>query len=113
MAKEPVPLTIYIVESKPYISAIELFHIILPYSNTYYTRWVKMNITDQPQDLPTKGLDYLVFNDVHGIKRKERIRGGKKRIDYLLSPLFAVQLCYQTKTTPAKGIKDFLYKIVK
>lgn len=109
---KPLSLTIHDIQSKPFLLATELFDYILPYSYNYYSRWVRLNITKQPQGLPVKGIDYMFLAEVKGIKVKRRIRGGQRRVDYLISPLFAIQLCYQAKTIPAKKVKDFLYKMV-
>lgn len=107
---EPISLVIHHFNNKSWISAAELFDIIYPYSKPHYSRWVKVNITHQPQELPTKGIDFIRFEEAK-IKRPAAIKPGKKRDDYLLSVTFSIQLCYQTKTLPSKEVKDFLYKI--
>lgn len=106
---ETISLVVYYLNNKPYISAAELFDIIYPYSKSRYANWIKINVTEQPQELPLKGIDFIPFVDTK-VKKPLRIKGGKKRNDYLLSPIFAIQLCYQTKTLPARDVKNFLYK---
>lgn len=107
MSKEIPPLTIYHWDNKPFILASDLFKIVLPYSYHYYTHWVRINITHQPQGIPVLNNDYLALNDTD-IKLPNKIKGGKKRIEYLISPLFGIQLCYQTKTIPCIKLKEFL-----
>jgi len=106
-----ISLTVYWVDNKPYVSASELFQNILPTSQNYYPTWVRINITHQPQELPEKGTDYLLATDTKVTIKNIRVRGGKKRIEYLLSIPFARELCYQTKTYPARNVRRFLYKI--
>ena len=111
MFKEATPIKIYIFKDHSYVSAVELFQIIFPYSYNYYAQWLKMNITSQPQGLSCKGVDYIFFAEA-GIKPPQKIKGGKKRMDYLLTSVFAIQLCYQAKTFQSKNVKDFLLKLV-
>lgn len=111
--KEAKVLSINIVShaQKSYISSIELFDSILPNSDNYYTKWLRMNITDQPQKLPKEGRDYIFCLSIKGYKRAERTR-GRKREDLLLSIPFARELCYQTKTLPAEEVREFLYGFI-
>lgn len=107
---EPISLVVHHFNNRSWVSAAELFDIIYPYSKAHYSRWVKINITHQPQELPTKGIDFIGFEEAK-VKKPIRIKGGKKRVDYLLSVSFSIQLCYQTKTLPSKEVNSFLYKI--
>ncbi len=111
MFRETTPIKVYIFKDASYVSSVELFQIIFPYSNNYYAQWVRMNITKQPQELSCKGVDYIFFADA-GIKPPQRIKGGKKRMDYLLTVIFAIQLCYQAKNFQSKNVKDFLLKLI-
>jgi hypothetical protein len=110
MFNTATPIKIYMFKDKSYVSAFELYQLIFPYTPTHYVRWVNCNITNQPQGLSSKGIDYILFPDA-GIKPPQKIKGGKKRMDYLLSTIFAIQLCYQAKNFPAKNLKDFLLKM--
>lgn len=107
-----ISLSVYWIDQKPYVSASELFRNILPYSVNYYTHWVRINITEQPQQLPKKGRDYLFAEDFDVPLKEPSIKGGKKRKHYFLSISFARELCYQTKTIPANNVRDFLHKFI-
>lgn len=109
MANNNIQLRIYEYNKRAFISASELHSHIFPYTKNTYPRWVRQNITHQPQEIPIEGIDYVSFEDA-GIKPHSRIKGGKKRKDFLLSILFTMQLCYQAKTIPAKNINNFLRK---
>lgn len=96
---------------RSFVSSIELFKNILPYSSSYYTKWLKLNVTEQPQNLPKKGRDYIYGFDVKGYMKHEK-RPGPKLTVLLLSVQFARELCYQTKTLPAEEVREFLYQFV-
>jgi hypothetical protein len=104
-----IMLTTYEFEKRPFISAAELFDQIFPTTRHKYAQWVRINITEQPQELPVKRRDYISFEEA-GVKKPNRVKGGKKRQDFLISTMFGMELCYQAKTLPAREVRNFLYK---
>lgn len=88
----------------PYISAVDLFDFING-NKKYYSDWVKLNITHQPQGLPKIGRDYLLRH------AEIRHKPGICRTDYLLSIMFAIELCYQTKTPNSDKCREWLYSL--
>jgi phage anti-repressor protein len=90
--------------SAPYISAVDLFDFING-NKKYYSDWVKLNITHQPQGLPKIGRDYLLRN------AEIRHKPGVYRTDYLLSLDFAKELCYQTKTPNSDKCREWIYSL--
>ena len=109
--ERPLSLTIFYVNKTPYISSIELFLKISPTSGDYYPKWLRINITHQPQEIPIKGVDYIDIDEVGDINIKTESKiPGPKRKQYLLSIPFAQQLCYQSKTLTSKQIREFLYR---